>query len=262
MLEAKSLHKDYCIASDKGGKKIVHAVNGVDLILRDRKSYALVGESGSGKSTLSQMLMGMLSPTSGDVLLDGQSLLLLHGKESKRRFTQMQMVLQDGKSALDPLFTVYDSISEPIRNLLSVSKKREKEMVEELMVQMELPPALLCRRANELSGGQQKRVCIARAISVSPKILIFDEAMSGLDVILRKSILELLKKLQKEHGYTYLFITHDIDMALYIADHVMVMKKGKIIERVDYNGDIECFLHPYSRLLLDSLLPENMGQLL
>lgn len=259
MLEAKTLYKNYYIPGENGRKRLIHAVNDVNLILRDRGSYALVGESGSGKSTLSQMLMGLLPPTSGDVLLDGESLFSLSGREKKQNFTRMQMVLQDGKSALDPKFTVYDSIAEPIRNLLSVSRRREREIVEELMCQMDLSSELLRRRANELSGGQQKRVCIARAISVSPQILIFDEAVSGLDVIVRKSILELLKKLQKEHGYTVLFITHDIDVALYIADRIMVMKEGKIVESIRYAGDLGCFTHPYSRLLLDSLLPENIG---
>ena len=241
----------------KNAKRSIHAVDGVDIVLKDRESYALVGESGSGKSTLSRLLMGLIPPTSGDVLLDGTSLFCLSGKTAKLRFTRMQLVLQDSKSSLDPRFTVYDSIAEPIRNLLNVSRQREAEMVEALIRQMDLPPTLLRRRSHELSGGQQKRVCIARAIAVSPQIIIFDEAVSGLDVIVRKSILELLKKLQVERGYTYLFITHDIDVALYIADNIIVMKEGKIIENVRCAGDIGCFVHPYSRLLIDSLLPEN-----
>lgn len=257
MLEAKALRKNYSVSNKKKGKRSIHAVDGVDLVLRDGESYALVGESGSGKSTLSRLLMGLIPPTSGDVLLDGKSLFSLRGRESKKRFRRMQMVLQDGKSALDPRFTVYDSIAEPIRNLLHVSRRRETEKIEALMRQMDLPHTLLHRRAHELSGGQQKRVCIARAIAVSPQLLIFDEAVSGLDVVVRKSILELLKKLQAERGYTYLFITHDIDVALYIAENIMVMKEGKIIESVHCAGNTGCFRHPYSRLLVDSLLPEN-----
>ena len=254
MLESKALHKNYNVRDRKKSKKIISAVDGVDIVLKDGQTYALVGESGSGKSTLSRLLMGLIPPTSGDVLLDQKSLFSLSRKETKKRFTRMQMVLQDGKSALDPRFTVYDSIAEPIRNLLDVSRLREKELISELMQKMDLSPTLLHRRVHELSGGQQKRVCIARAIAVSPQILIFDEAVSGLDVIVRKSILELLKKLQAQHGYTYLFITHDIDVALYIAEDIMVMKEGKIVESVCYTGDASCFRHPYSRLLLESLL--------
>ena len=254
MLKAKALHKNYNVRDEKKTKKTIHAVNGVDITLKSGETYALVGESGSGKSTLSRLLMGLIPPTSGDVLLDETSVFSLRGKEAKQRFMRMQMVLQDGKSALDPRFTVYDSIAEPIRNLLNVSRQRETKMVEDLMIQMDLSPVLLRRRAHELSGGQQKRVCIARAIAVSPQILIIDEAVSGLDVIVRKSILELLKKLQARHGYTYLFITHDIDVALYIAENIMVMKEGKIVESVCYAGNTDCFRHPYSRLLLESLL--------
>ncbi len=257
MLEAKALHKNFSVKGENRVKKTIRAVDGVDIVLKDRGTYALVGESGSGKSTLSRLFMGLIPPTSGDVLLDGESLFSMYGKQAKQRFTRMQMVLQDGKSALDPQFTVYDSIAEPIRNLLNVSRQREIKIIEELMIQMDLSPELLCRRAHELSGGQQKRVCIARAIVVSPQILIFDEAMSGLDVIVRKSILKLLKRLQAEHGYIYLFITHDIDVALYIAENIMVMKNGKIVESVRYAGDTGCFRHPYSQLLLESLLPET-----
>lgn len=257
MLEAKALYKDYCVVDEKNTKRTIHAVDGVDIVLKDRESYALVGESGSGKSTLSRLLMGLIPPTSGDVLLDGLSLFGLSGKTATQRFTRMQLVLQDSKSALDPRFTVYDSIAEPIRNLLNVSRQREADLVAVLMRQMDLPPALRHRRSHELSGGQQKRVCIARAIAVSPQIIIFDEAVSGLDVIVRKSILELMKRLQTEHGYIYLFITHDIDVALYIADNIMVMKEGKIVDSVRYTGDTGCFRHPYSRMLIDSLLPDN-----
>ncbi|MFA9466886.1 MAG: ABC transporter ATP-binding protein, partial [Velocimicrobium sp.] len=217
MLEAKALFKSYRISGKKGINRLVRAVNGVDFALREGQCCALVGESGSGKSTLSQMLMGLIPPTSGDVILDGESLFSMHGRKAKARFIKMQMVLQDGKSALDPRFSVYESIAEPIKNLMDVPKERERKMVEDLMQQMDLPLELLSRRAHELSGGQQKRVCIARAISVSPKFLIFDEAVSGLDVIVRKSILELLKQLQGKRGFGCLFITHDIDVALYIV---------------------------------------------
>jgi len=235
MLEAKGLKKRYA-SKGRGAQDEMPAVNGVDMMLQDGVSYALVGESGSGKSTLAKLLTGLISPTEGKILLDGKS--IDHKKKAnKSLYSEMQLILQDGKSALDPHFTVYDSIAEPIRNLLSVSKAREKEMVCELMERMELPAALLKRTPGELSGGQQKRVCIARAISVSPRILIFDEAVSGLDVIVRKNILQLLKRLQKEQQCTYLFITHDIDAALYIAKHIFVMKDGRIAERGVYKRE-------------------------
>ena len=253
MLEAKGLKKLYALKG-KGAQSQMPAVNGVDITLQDGVSYALVGESGSGKSTLAKLLTGLISPSEGDIFLDGKS-LVPKNKVDKSLHIKIQLILQDGKSALDPHFTVYDSIAEPIRNLLSVSRLQEKEMVLELMERMELPAALLKRTSGELSGGQQKRVCIARAISVSPRILIFDEAVSGLDVIVRKSILQLLKRLQQEQQCTYLFITHDIDVALYIANHIFVMKDGRIAERAVYDGDVTVFMHPYSKLLLESISP-------
>lgn len=243
MLEVKDLNKTY---------RTMDAVIDVSFKLEDGASYALVGESGCGKSTLSKLIMGLLAPTNGEILLDGSN--IFHSKKTdKKLYKKIQLILQDGKSSLDPHFTVYDSIAEPIRNLLSVSRSREKEMVFDLMKRMELDLSLLKRRPGELSGGQQKRVCIARAISVSPGILIFDEAVSGLDVIVRKNILQLLKKIQKEQRCTYLFITHDIDVALYIADHIFVMKNGSIVDEADYSGDLTGFTHPYSKLLLESI---------
>ena len=121
------------------------------------------------------------------------------------------------------------------------------------MDQMELSREYLKRRPHELSGGEQKRVCIARAIAVSPKMIIFDEAVSGLDVLVRKNILDLLKRLHREQNAAYLFITHDMDVALYLADHILVMKDGSIVEQVHYEGNTEVFRHPYSRKLLASM---------
>lgn len=256
MLKAIALHKDFRVPSPRGKAAVLHAVNDVSLTLEAGQTYALVGESGSGKSTLAHLIMGLIPPSGGDVLLDSQSLSAMRGNTARRRFTQMQLILQDGKSALDPKFSVYNSIAEPMRNLLHLPRAEEKRQIELLMRQMELPLGLLPHRAYELSGGQQKRVCIARAIAVKPRLIVFDEAVSGLDVITRRNLLTLLKRLQRENGYTYLFITHDMDAALYIAEHIMVMKDGRIVDSVRFAGNQDCFTHPYSRLLLDTLLPQ------
>lgn len=253
MLEVKELRKIYASSGSKAHGEIA-AVNNVSFNLDDGVSYALIGESGSGKSTLSKLLMGLIVPTSGEIILDGRS-ITPRKKDCKTLFSQMQLIMQDGKSALDPHFTVYRSIAEPIRNLLHLNRDQEKKLVFDLMERMELDRDLLTRKPSELSGGQQKRVCIARAISVSPRILIFDEAVTGLDVIVRKNILHLLKELQNERQCTYFFITHDIDAALYIADHIYVMKNGQIVEKAEYNSDLCVFKHPYTKLLLTSILP-------
>ena len=253
MLEARAVYKSFTSQNNK--RKLVSAVKGVNLTLKKGEIHALVGESGSGKTTLSHLLMGLISPTSGDILLDGKSIVPNWKTKDKSLYSRIQLVLQDGKSALDPRFTVYKCIAEPIRNLTTCSKNGEKQKVEKLMDDMELEQELLRRKPSELSGGQQKRVCIARALAAKPEIIIFDEAVNGLDVLVRKSILDLLKRLHSAQNAAYLFITHDMDVALYMANRIMVMRDGEIIEQVEYNGDTKCFTHPYSKLLLNAMTP-------
>lgn len=155
-----------------------------------------------------------------------------------------------GKSALDPHFTVYQAIAEPIRNLLNIPKEKERARIFELLDRMGMPKETANRKTGELSGGQQKRVGIARALAVSPRYIVFDESISGLDVILRKSILELLKRVQEEEQCCYLFITHEIDAALYLADEIHVMQNGKLIESRQWNVDLKIFQNPYTKQLL------------
>ena len=155
-----------------------------------------------------------------------------------------------GKSALDPHFTVYQAIAEPIRNLLNIPKEKERARIFELLDRMGMPKETANRKTGELSGGQQKRVGIARALAVSPRYIVFDESISGLDAILRKSILELLKRVQEEEQCCYLFITHEIDAALYLADEIHVMQNGKLIESRQWNGDLKIFQNPYTKQLL------------
>lgn len=155
-----------------------------------------------------------------------------------------------GKSALDPHFTVYQAIAEPIQNLLNIPKEKERARIFELLDRMGMPKETANKKTGELSGGQQKRVGIARALAVSPRYIVFDESISGLDVILRKSILELLKRVQEEEQCCYLFITHEIDAALYLADEIHVMQNGKLIESRQWNGDLKIFQNPYTKQLL------------
>lgn len=247
MLIADHLSKEYVIKA-KGQKRKFHAVKPVSLELNNGERYALVGESGSGKTTLARMLAGIIHPTGGYVSFDGEK--VYPAKNRRDMYKKLQIIFQDAQSALNPQMTVYDLIAEPLHNLLGISRAEEKFRVCKLMERMGLPPEYCKRRPRELSGGQQKRVSIARAIGVNPKIIIFDEAFSGLDVIVRKHILDLLDDLHKELGCTYLMITHDIDIALYIADTIFVMKDGEIVERARYMGTTNCFKHEYSRLLL------------
>lgn len=255
MLEAKSLSKQYSKAASSSNE---YAVNNVSFSLEDGIFCSLVGESGSGKSTLAQLLCGVLPPTSGTILLDGEPVSCRQFRKNPQLRSKIQMVLQDGKSALDPRFSVYRSIAEPLRNLKRLSRAQEQERVLGLMEELELPSSLAQRKAYELSGGQQKRVCIARALAAEPKFIIFDEAVSGLDVLLQKNVLDLLKRIHSQFHMSCLFITHDMDAALYLADRVMVMQKGEIVEDRQFSGNTDCFTHQYSRLLLDSVLTSKL----
>lgn len=231
-------------------KHVFDAVSDVSLTLEEHRIYALVGESGCGKSTLSRLILGLEAPTSGRVLLDGAP-VSRKGKAGRIQTAKaVQLVLQDGASSLDPHFTVYQAIAEPIRNILHLSKEKEEAKVYELLDRMELPQEAAKKKTVELSGGQQKRVGIARALAISPRYIVFDESISGLDVILRKRILELLKSVQEEERCSYLFITHEIDAALYLADEIHVMQNGKLIESCSWDGDLDVFQNPYTNQLL------------
>lgn len=231
-------------------KHVFDAISDVSLTLEEHRIHALVGESGCGKSTLSRLILGLEPTTSGQVLLDGVP-ISRKGKTGRIRTAKaIQLVLQDGASSLDPHFTVYQAIAEPIRNLLHMSKEKEQEKVYELLDRMELPQETAKKKTVELSGGQQKRVGIARALAISPRYIVFDESLSGLDVILRKKILKLLKRVQENERCSYLFITHEIDAALYLADEIHVMQNGKLVESCRWEGNLDAFQHPYTKRLL------------
>ncbi len=248
MLEVKKVSKQY-----KGEDKLLYdAVSEVSLSMADHCIYALVGESGCGKSTLSRLVLGLESPSSGQILLDGKPISRKGKRNRKETAKAVQLVFQDGKSALAPHFTVYQAIAEPIRNLLNLPKDKEQSRILELLDRMGLPKETAKKKTGELSGGQQKRVGIARALAVSPRYIVFDESISGLDVILRKNILELLKRVQEEEQCSYLFITHEIDAALFLADEIHVMQNGKLIESRRWRGNLDVFKNPYTKQLLQA----------
>ena len=260
MIEVNNLSKRY-IAQDRGGHTIpVDALKPVSLSFDRHTGYALVGESGSGKSTLARLLAGVERPTSGEIWFDGKNLAAMPSRELRRKRTEFQLVLQNAQASLDPRLRVYDAIAEPLRCLTDLDRSSERKRILELAEKVQLSPAQLERFPHELSGGQQKRVCIARAMSVAPKFIIFDEAVSGLDVTVRKQILDLILQLKKDGLGTFLFITHDLDVALYMADNIFVMKEGAIVEQIENAASYADFRHEYSRMLIAALppkLPQN-----
>ncbi|NNH73369.1 ABC transporter ATP-binding protein [Nocardia uniformis] len=206
------------------------AVNDVSFRLRRGTTTAIVGESGSGKSTVAQMVLGLLPPTMGRVVFDGAAVEALKGKAALAFRRRVQPVFQDPYGSLDPMYSIYRTIEEPLRvHRIGTSKQREAT-VRDLLDKVSLPASVMRRYPNELSGGQRQRVAIARALALEPEVVVCDEAVSALDVLVQAQILNLLNDLQAELGLSYLFITHDLAVVRQIADEVVVMQEGKVVE--------------------------------
>lgn len=250
LLEARHLVKEFPL----DGKKAVHAVSDVSFSIRRGETLALVGESGCGKSTLGRTLMGLLPPTSGQVLLEGKEITGLSLKEFAPFRKQMQMVFQDPYASLNPRMTVRDLIAEPLTTHKIYKTKRETtERVLELMEAVGVPGEFLYRYPHQFSGGQRQRIGIARAIALEPKLIVCDEPVSALDVSIQSQVLNLLKDLQETLGLTYLFISHDLSVVRFMADRVAVMFLGKLCEIGPAEEVYETPLHPYTRFLLDAI---------
>ncbi|WP_324724263.1 nickel import ATP-binding protein NikE [Lelliottia sp. JS-SCA-14] len=202
----------------------------VALSLKIGETVALLGRSGCGKSTLARLLVGLESPSQGEVFWQGESLSTLNRARQKAFRREIQMVFQDAISAVNPRKTVSEILREPMRHLLSLSRTEQLARARELLQAVELDDSLLNQRPPQLSGGQLQRVCLARALAVEPRLLILDEAVSNLDLVLQANVIRLLKKLQQQFGTACLFITHDLRLVERFCDRVMVMEEGKIVE--------------------------------
>jgi len=230
----------------------VKAVDGVSLQIAAGKTLALVGESGCGKSTLARAILRLIEPTAGQVNIMGESLAGLQGEALRRKRALMQIVFQDPFSSLNPRMKIGEILHEGMQALLSLSAAARQARSVDLLNQVGLSAEVATRYPHEFSGGQRQRIAIARALAVSPKLLILDEPTSALDVSVQAQILNLLADLQQEHGLAYLFITHNLPVVSYLAHRVAVMQAGKIVEE----GEVEKVLtqpeNAYTRLLLDS----------
>ena len=228
----------------------VRAVDDVSFRLRRATTLAIAGESGSGKSTLARMVLGLLQPSSGTVVFDGLSITdtaSLSRSETLAFRRRVQPVFQNPYGSLDPMYSVFHTIEEPLRIHRIGDRRQRQQAVRELAEQVALPSSLLSRRPRELSGGQRQRVAIARALAVRPEVLVCDEAVSALDVVVQAQILDLLAELQAALGLTYLFISHDLAVIRQIADEVMVMRAGRVVEHARHRGRVHpaaSRLHP------------------
>ncbi|OBH83525.1 dipeptide ABC transporter ATP-binding protein [Mycobacterium scrofulaceum] len=230
------------------------AVDGVSFRLRRASTLAIAGESGSGKSTLAQIVLGLLAPSSGTVVFDGIRIDAALSRDRQLAFRRrVQPIFQNPYSSLDPMYTVFRTIEEPLRVHRVGDRRQRERAVRDLVDQVALPSSVLGRLPRELSGGQRQRVAIARALALRPEVLVCDEAVSALDVLVQAQILDLLAGLQSELGLAYLFISHDLAVIRQIADEVLVMRAGRVVER---GATEELFTRPrheYTRQLLEAI---------
>ena len=248
VLEVRNLKRDYV---SSGGflrpAKVVHAVKGVNFSLAKGRTLAVVGESGCGKSTLARMITLIDQPTSGEILIDGLPVDSGHVSHEMRQ--KVQIVFQNPYGSLNPRQKIGDVLSEPLllNTKLSAAERREKAMA--MLIKVGLGPEHFNRYPHMFSGGQRQRVAIARALMLNPSFLVLDEPVSALDLSVQAQILNLLKDLQDEFGLTYVFISHDLSVVRYIADEVMVMYFGDVVEHGSREAVFTDPQHSYTRTL-------------
>ena len=234
-------------------KEMFKAVDDVSFSVKRGTTLAIVGESGSGKSTVANMVLHLLKPPSGKVFYEGRDTSTFKSKDLLGFRRHVQPVFQNPYGSLDPMYSIFRSIEEPLRIHKIGDKKWRANRVKELLDMVEMPASVMGRYPNELSGGQRQRIAIARAMALDPDVIVCDEAVSALDVLVQDQVLRLLNDLQAEKGLSYLFITHDLAVVRQIADEVVVMQHGKLVEHATTD---EVFDHPqkqYTRDLLDAI---------
>ncbi|MBT9383578.1 nickel import ATP-binding protein NikE [Pseudooceanicola sp. CBS1P-1] len=254
LLAARALSKTYHSRALLGPARARSALSDASLSIAEGETLALLGRSGCGKSTLARLLSGLEAPSTGEVLFEGTALPDLDRTARARMRAAVQMVFQDSPSATNPRFTVGRIIAEPLRHLTPLDRTGRRARVAELLEQVELPPEMAAMRPSQLSGGQLQRVCIARALAPRPRLVILDEAVSNLDIHLQASALALLRRLRRETGMAFLFVTHDLRLVRRFADRVLVMDEGRIVEEAA-SGRLETLMHPASVRLRTAILP-------
>ena len=250
VMEVKGLKKHFKV----GKNQILKAVDDVSFSIREGETLGLVGESGCGKTTCGRTVIGMYDKTGGQVLYNGKDVHALRGKEKKALSKDVQIIFQDPYASLDPRMTVADIIAEgiDIHGLAKNSKERD-EKVFNLLEMVGLNKEHANRFVHEFSGGQRQRIGIARALAVEPKFILCDEPISALDVSIQAQVANLLIKLQKELGLTYLFIAHDLAMVKHISDRVAVMYLGSMVEVAASETLYENPKHPYTEALMSAI---------
>ena len=256
LLEIKNLKKYFNLRGGflfQSSSGIIKAVDDISFIIKEGETFGLVGESGCGKSTTARVILRLIHHSSGSVIYDGKDLFSLNDKQMFKVRRDIQIIFQDPYASLSPRMTIGDIISEPLEIHKIGNKSKRIKRVKELLDVVGLNPEHLNRYPHEFSGGQRQRIGIARALALTPRLLLCDEPVSALDVSVQAQILNLLADLQKEFNLTYLFIAHDLSVVKHVSNRVGVMYLGKLVEIADSSDLYSKPLHPYTMGLLSAV---------
>lgn len=254
-LEIKNLKVHYPIRGGFFNKIIdyVYAVDGVDMFIEKGKTYGLIGESGSGKSTIGKSIIGLEKITSGEIIFDGKHLTKRMVRKDKEFTRDVQMIFQDNMASLDPKKRVIDIIGEPLRNFEKMTVTEERKRILELLDIVGMPEDALYKYSFEFSGGQRQRIGVARAISLNPRLIIADEPVSALDLSVQAQVLNFMKKIQKDLGLSYLFISHDLGVVKHMCDYINIMYRGRLVERGTKEDIYKNPQHIYTKRLIAAI---------
>lgn len=247
LLEASELVVRY-----RSGRRVIAALDGVSLDVHAGETMGVVGESGSGKSTLARAILGLAPVASGRVRFLGQDVTHLRFRKRRELYRSVQLVFQDPYSSLNPSRTIGETLAEPLRAQGQRDRAAIRERVGELLERVELPAEAMERYPGDFSGGQRQRIAIVRALVLSPRLVICDEAVSALDLSVQAQILNLLRSLQSASGLSYLFISHDLDVVRHMCDRVVVLYRGSVVESGFTAEVTRAPAHPYTAALLDA----------
>lgn len=249
LLEVKNLKKYFNVAAGT-----LHAVDDVSFSIEEGKTLGVVGESGCGKTTLGRTILRLIEPTSGQILFNGKDIGKLGPAEMRYKRREMQLIFQDPFSSLNPRKTIAETIEEPIILAKLIPDSDERFMrVLDLMDTVGLAHRLVNTYPHELDGGRRQRIGIARALAMNPKFIVCDEPVSALDVSIQAQILNLMKKIQRDTGITYIFITHDLSVVNHFSDDIAVMYLGRVVEKAAAVNLFETPMHPYTKALLSAI---------